>query len=91
MNKIDWEQPYSEIVGVIEDKPGAKYTQNNNYYKVNGELISFEDNIVDVAWVEDQKGLTGRNNLIAKAKSIGVQVLNTDSIVSLKKKLIERL
>lgn len=93
MNKIDWDKPYGEVVGVIEGNPGAVYTQNNNYYKVNGELISFNNNIVDLdkSWVESQKGLTGRNNLINKAKALGIQVLNTDSIVSLKEKLIGRL
>jgi hypothetical protein len=90
MNKIDWNKPYSEIVGVIEDKPGAKYSQNNNYYKANGDLISFSKDI-DKSWVESQKGLSGRNNLINKAKSFGLEVLKTDSIIELKEKLISRL
>lgn len=90
MNKIDWDKPYSEIVGVIEDKPGARYSQNNKYYKANGDLISQEENI-DKSWVESQKGLVGRNNLINKAKSLGLEILKTDSIVELKEKLISRL
>jgi hypothetical protein len=90
MNKIDWNKPYAEVIGFIDDKPGAKYRQGDKYYRVNGDLISQAENI-DKSWVESQKGLVGRNNLINKAKSLGLEILKTDSIVELKEKLISRL
>ena len=39
-HKIDWEEPYGEIHGTIEDMPEARWMQGKNFYRVNGELIS---------------------------------------------------
>ena len=89
-NKINWEEPYGEIHGSIEEMPEARIVQNDKFYRVNGDLIS--SGLVDyTAWVQEQKGMTGRNALISKAKELGIAVAKKDKIDAIKEKLLNQL
>ena len=89
-NKINWEEPYGEIHGSIEEMPEARFVQNDKFYRVNGDLIS--SGLVDyTAWVQEQKGMTGRNALISKAKELGIEVDKKDKKDAIKEKLLNQL
>ncbi len=89
-NKINWDEPYGEIHGSVEDMPEARFFQNDKFYRVNGNLIS--SGLVDyTAWVQEQKGMTGRNALISKAKELGIEVAKKDKIDEIKEKLLNQL
>ena len=89
-NKINWEEPYGEIHGSVEDMPEARFFKSDDFYRVNGNLI--DSGLVDyTAWVQEQKGMTGRNALISKAKELGIEVAKKDKIEGLKEKLLNHL
>lgn len=89
-NKINWEEPYGEIHGTIEEMPEARFFQNDKFYRVNGNLI--DGGLVDfTAWVQEQKGMTGRNALVSKAKELGIEIAKKDKIESIKEKLLTHL
>lgn len=89
-NKINWDEPYGKIFGSLEDMPDARFIQNEKFYKLNGDLIS--SGLVDyTAWVQEQKGMTGRNALISKAKELGIEVAKKDKIDDIKEKLLNQL
>jgi|TARA_R100000742_G_C4227938_1_gene50141 phosphohistidine swiveling domain-containing protein len=89
-NKINWDEPYGEIHGTIEEMPEARFTQGDNFYRTNGDLIS--SGLVDyTAWVQEQKGMTGRNALVSKAKELGIEVGKKDKIDTIKEKLLNQL
>ena len=89
-NKINWEEPYGEIHGTIEEMPEARFFQNDKFYRVNGNLI--DSGLIDfTAWVQEQKGMTGRNALVSKAKELGIEIAKKDKIESIKEKLLTHL
>jgi hypothetical protein len=90
INKINWDEPYGEIHGTIEDMPEARFSQGDNFYRANGNLIS--NGLVDyTAWIQLQKGMTGRNALMSKAKELGIEVAKKDKIDAIKEKLLNYL
>jgi len=87
-HKINWEEPYGEIHGTIEDMPEARWMQGKNFYRVNGELIS-NSLPNNNTWIKEQKGITGRNALISKAKELGIEISKKDKIDDIKEKLLQ--
>jgi len=90
---IDWDKPYGEVIGVMEEVPLAKYTQDGKYYKANGVLIQKEAQPYkkDVSWAKSQTGLGGRNLLMSYARDNSIAVANDEKIGSVREKVIAHM